>query len=177
MRLISNSKMKHFKLPAIDGSIFDSESIKGKPVMISFFRFASCPFCNLRVNELVQRFNELNDDFTIIAIFDSPLDNLTRHTKGHNAPFPILADKENKYYKKYGIEHSVVGMLKGIIFRMPTLLKGMFKGYIPLVIKGRMTTMPADFLIDREGNIKTAYYGKDEGDHLPFDKIKAFSNS
>lgn len=145
--------------------------------MLSFFRFASCPFCNLRVNELVRRFDEFGDDFTIIAIFDSPLDNLTRHAEGHKAPFPILADESNKYYKEYGIEHSFIGMLKGMFFRMPTLLKGMFKGYVPLIIKGSMTTMPADFLIDRDGNIKTAHYGKDEGDHLSFDKIKAFANS
>ncbi len=177
MRLTTNSKIKNIRLPAIDGSIFDSDSVKGKPIMISFFRFASCPFCNLRVNELVRRFDEFGDDFTIIAIFDSPMDNLARHTEGHKAPFPILADESNKYYKKYGIEHSFIGMLKGMFFRMPTLLKGMFKGYVPLIIKGSMTTMPVDFLIDREGNIKTAHYGKDEGDHLSFDEIKAFANS
>ena len=177
MRLTAGSKIKHLSLPAIDGSVFDIESVKGKPLMISFFRFASCPFCNLRVNELVRRFDEFGDDFTIIAIFDSPLDNLTRHTKGHHAPFPVLADESNQYYKEYGIEHSFFGMLKGMFFRMPTLLKGMFKGYLPLIIKGSLITMPADFLIDREGNIKTAYYGKDEGDHLDFEQVKAFSNT
>lgn len=177
MRLTTGTKLKHIRLPAIDGSIFDSESIKGKPIMLSFFRFASCPFCNLRMNELVRRFDEFGDDFTIIAIFDSPLDNLTRHAESHKAPFPILADESNKYYKEYGIEHSFIGMLKGIFFRMPTLLKGMFKGYVPLIIKGSITTMPADFLIDRDGNIKTAHYGKDEGDHLSFDEITAFANS
>ncbi len=177
MRLTPDSILKNIQLPAIDGSLFDSESIKGKPVMLSFFRFASCPFCNLRVNELVRRFDEFGDDFTIIAIFDSPLDNLTRHTEKHKAPFPILADESNKYYKEYGIEHSFIGMLKGMIFRMPTLLKGMFKGYVPLIFKGSLTTMPADFLIDREGNIKVAYYGKDEGDHLAFEQVKEFSKT
>jgi len=177
MRIMTGSKIKHIRLPDIDGSIFDSESIKGKPVMLSFFLFASCPFCNLRVNELVRRFDEFCDDFIIVAIFDSPLDNLTRHTEGHKAPFPLLADEGNKYYKEYGIEHSFIGMLKGMFFRMPTLFKGMLKGYVPLIIKGSMTTMPADFLIDREGIIQTAHYGKDEGDHLSFDEIKAFANN
>ena len=175
MRLLSGTKVKNIKLPAIDGSKFELESVKGKPFMLSFFRFASCPFCNLRVNELVKRFDEFGSDFTIIAVFDSPLDNLTRHAKGHNAPFPILADEDNKYYKEYGIESSLWGMLKGMILRMPTLLKGMFKGYIPFPMKGSLITMPADFLIDREGIIQMVYYGEDEGDHLPFDKVKEFS--
>ena len=38
----------------------------------------------------------------------------------------------------------------------------MLKGYIPLNIKSSLTTMPADFLIDREGNIQAVYYGKDK---------------
>jgi len=155
--------------------MFDTESIRQKPYMLSFFRFASCPFCNLRVHELVNRFKEFGKDFTIVAIFDSPLDNLQRHTERHLAPFPILADETNRYYKEYGIEHSFWGMLKGMILRMPTLFKGMFKGYLPIRIKGSLITMPADFLIDRDGIIQVAYYGKDEGDHLPFDKVKEFS--
>ena len=175
MRITSGSKLNNIQLPAIDGSLFNSESVKGKPVMLSFFRFASCPFCNMRLNELVRRFDEFGDDFTIIAIFDSPLDNLTRFTEGHKAPFPILADASNKYYKEYGIEHSIFGVIRGIIIRMPTMLKGVFKGYIPFIFKGSLTTMPADFLIDREGNIKVAHYGKDEGDHLAFDQVKEFS--
>ena len=175
MRLKPGDKIKGIQLPAIDGSIFDLESLNGKPFMLSFFRFASCPFCNLRVNQLVKRFDEFGNEFTIIAIFDSPLDNLTKHTEGHKAPFPILADESNKYYREYGIEHSFLGMLKGMLFRMPTLIKGMFKGYIPFRFKGSLTTMPADFLIDRKGIIKVAYYGNDEGDHLPFETIKEFS--
>jgi len=175
MRLTSGVKVKNIRLPAIDGSMFDTESVKGKPFMLSFFRFASCPFCNLRVNELVKRFDEFGNDFTIVAVFDSPLDNLKRHAEGHKAPFPILADESNKYYREYSIERSVWGMLKGMFFRMPTLLKGMFKGYVPTTLKGSITTMPADFLIDRDGIIQVAYYGKDEGDHLPFDTVKDFS--
>lgn len=175
MRRTPNEKATRIKLPAIDGSAFDTDNLNGRPFMLSFFRFASCPFCNLRVNELVRRFTEFGNDFAIVAVFDSPLDNLTRHTEGHKAPFPILADESRQYYIEYAVEHSVTGMFKGMIFRMPTMLKGMLKGYIPTTIKGSMTSMPAEFLIDREGIIQVAYYGKDEGDHLPFDKVKYFS--
>ncbi len=176
MRRKFEEKATRIRLPAIDRSTFDTESLHGKPFMLSFFRFASCPFCNLRVHELVQRFNEFGDDFTVVAVFDSPLDNLIRHAEGHNAPFPILADESNQYYREYSIEHSVSGMFKGMILRMPQLLKGMFKGYLPIIIKGSLTTMPADFLIDQAGIIQVAHYGKDEGDHLPIEQVKEFSN-
>lgn len=175
MRLTVGSKIKEIELPSIDGTIFNSNSLKGKPFMLLFLRFASCPFCNLYINQLVKEFNNFGNEFTIVAIFDSPLDNLTKHTEGHKAPFHILADESNKYYRQYGIEHSLWGLIKGMIFRMPTLIKGMFKGYVPLIFKGSLTTMPADFLIDHEGIIRVAFYGEDEGDHLPIEKIKEFS--
>ena len=162
-------------LPAIDGATHDTSSLAGRPFMLSFFRFASCPFCNLRLHELVSRFDEFADPFTIVAIFDSPQDNLKRHAGKHHAPFPILADASNRYYREYGIEHSVGGVLKGMALRLPTLLQGMLKGYVPLIIKGSLTTMPADFLVDADGIIRTAYYGQDEGDHLPIEQVKAFA--
>ena len=144
--------------------------------MISFYRFASCPFCNLRLNGLVRRFDELGENFTMVAIFSSKLEHLTKHTAGHQAPFPILADPESTYYRKYGIERSILGFFSGMIMRLPTLLKGMFmKGYLPNLFTGGLTIMPADFLVDREGVIRAAYYGKDEGDHLDFETIKSFS--
>lgn len=165
------------KLPAIDGSYFDTDTLNGRPYMLSFFRFATCPFCNMRVHELVKRFDEFGDNFTIVAIFDSPLENLVRHAEGHKAPFPILADANNKYYKEYAIERSLIGTLKGMVLRMPVLIKGMLMGHIPLPIKGNLTTMPADFLIDNDGIIQTTYYGTDDGDHLPIEIIKEFASN
>jgi peroxiredoxin Q/BCP len=168
--------VSHITLPALDGKPFDTSSLTGRPWMLSFFRFASCPFCNLRMHELVTRFDELPDDFTIVAVFDSPLNNLQKHAGKHQAPFAVLADEDNRYYQQYGIDHSIPGVLKGMILRMPQLLYGMFvKGYLPLTIQGSLTTMPADFLIDKQGIIRHSHYGSDEGDHLPFEQVKIFA--
>lgn len=60
--------------------------------------------------------------------------------------------------------------------RLPTLFKAMFiQGYLPFDLKGNWLTMPVDILVDENGIIQTAYYDKDEGDHLPFENIKEFS--
>lgn len=58
-----NGQVTPITLPCIDGSTFNLESMQGKRYIISFFRFASCPFCNLRVHELVKRFEELGENF------------------------------------------------------------------------------------------------------------------
>lgn len=176
MQRKSGTKVGNIRLMAIDGSTFELDSLRGKRFMLAFFRFAACPFCNMRMHELVTRHGELGSDFTIVAVFDSPLQNLQKHAMKHQAPFPILADENNVYHQEYGIEYSILGTLKGAVSRMPSMLNAIFvRGYLPTSIKGRLTTMPADFLVDETGVIHTAYYGKDEGDHLPFAKIKTFS--
>lgn len=176
MRRVPGERVGNIRLPAMDGTAFDSDNFKDRRFMLSFFRFAACPFCNLRVHELVKRFDEIGSRFSIIAIFDSSPENLRRYAERHAAPFPILADEQNVYYRAFGIERSVVGVLRGMVMRLPAVLNAMFvKGYLPTAIKGHLTTMPADFLVDESGVIRTAYYGRDEGDHLPFDRVRAFA--
>jgi len=175
VRLVAGDTAPNICLPSIDGSTFDTTSLEGHRFILSFYRFASCPFCNLRVHELVARGGELGDDFGLVAVFDSPIDNLKRHTEGHHAPFPILADETGTFYRRYGVERSVARPLKGMIVRAPTLLRAMGKGYLPTSLKGSLTTMPADFLIDERGVIDVAHYGTEDGDHLPFETVRAFS--
>ena len=144
--------------------------------MLSFFRFAACPFCNLRIPDLVSRYDELGDNFGIVAIFDSSLANLQHHAERHHAPFPILADEHNIYYREYGIERSLLGTLKGAVLHLPSVLYAtVVKGYWPTSFGGKLTTMPADFLIDEGRVIHTAYYGEDEGDHLPIERVREFA--
>jgi peroxiredoxin len=169
-------RIETIRLPALDGGTFDLDRMHGTRLLLSFFRFAACPFCNLRIHQLVTRYAEFGGNFAVIAVFDSSVDNLRRHAARHRAPFPILADAANRYYRAFGIEHSVGGMLKGVVTRLPALLYAMFaRGYWPTSIEGRVTTMPADFLVDERRVIRVAHYGRDEGDHLPFETVKAFS--
>jgi len=175
-------KLKHgdpvidLQLPALDNRLFNTESLRGRRYLLSFFRFAGCPFCNIRMHELVTRYNELPEGFSIVAVFDAPLEDLQRHETRHGAAFPVLADEANTYYKAYSIDHSVLGMLKGSIVRFPALVRAISRGYLPTTIKGKLHTLPADFLVDEQGRIETAHYGSDLGDHLPFDTVKHFAS-
>jgi len=163
-------------LPGIDGSQFTLEQVQGKRYMLSFMRFSACPFCQLRIHQLISRWQQLDQNFTVIAVFDSPLDNLQQNADNVATPFPILADEYSLYYHKFSVKQSILGMFKAMFFRMSTLLYAMIvKGYFPIVIKGKITMLPADFLVDEYGIINSIDYGKDAGDHLPFDRVKAFA--
>lgn len=162
-------------LSAIDGSQFDSHSLKGKKYLLTFFRFATCPFCNTRMAQLVQTKANLGEDFEIVAIFESEIEYLKKHANKHLAKFPILADHEREYYELFGVKKSVIGMLKGMIFRMPTLIRAMFRGYLPHEISLRMLIMPLSLLVNKQGVIEVIYHGEDEGDHIPLDRVVEFA--
>jgi len=175
MKMVIGQDAPDFNLTDINGSEFNFKNLKGKRVLLTFYRFASCPFCNLRLHNIIKEVEKYGTDFEVVAVFDSKLNNLRKYATRHQSPFPILADEDNSIHRLYHIEHSIWGVIKGITLRLPELILGMQKGYIPWRIKGDMTAMPADFLIDEEGVIQNAYYGKDEGDHIPFHLVKQFA--
>jgi len=165
-----------FQLPSIDGKHFDLQQLQGQRYLLSFFRFAGCPFCNLRVHQLIQNWDQFGDNFTVVGIFDASLENLQRNLSKHRTPFTLLADQKNKVYKEYGVERSVGGVFKGMLKYFPQLLYSMFiKGNLPTNFGGNLLTMPANFLVNERGIIEVAHYGKDEFDHLPFKQVMAFS--
>ena len=177
MRLNKGDVIENLELPSTQGDTFNIKDLAGKKAIITFYRFATCPFCNLRINEFSKRHDELGDNFEIIAIFDSPLDFLIKSSKKHNAPFKILADENFDYFKKYDVEQSAWKFLVGSTLGFFRLLKAFAKGYIPMQMKGSMRTVPVDILINADGTIETAYYAKNTTDHLNFDEVKTFSMS
>ncbi len=53
----------------------------------------------------------------------------------------------------------------------------MVKGYIPWAIKGYITTLPVDILIDEHGVVQDVKYAKDLGDHISIEAINQFSSN
>ena len=108
MKLAPGEKLSEIKLPSIQGSEFSMKKIKGKKTLLTFYRFATCPFCNLRIHEITKRYDELGKNFEMVAIFNSSQDYLTKKMGKHNAPFTILADENFEYFAKYEVEKSLL---------------------------------------------------------------------
>ena len=176
MKLAKGDRIAELSLPNTKGGQFDIESLKGKKTLLTFYRFAQCPFCNLRVNEFVKRYPEFKDNLNVIAIFDSPLDHLVKSTKKHNAPFEILADESFKYFREYEIEQSAWKFFLGSIIRFYKFIPATLKGYIPLSFKGSLTTVPVDILLNENSVIENVYYGRNTTDHMSFEAILEFVN-
>ncbi len=145
-------------------------------ILLSFFRGAACPFCNLRLNQLITKYPEFElREVKVIAVFAASKEEILAYGGQQNAPFTIIADPTLEMYKKYGVEKSSFGMLRTMLKPLK-MLKVIFSGYFNMKSIKDRPIVPADFLIDKDKKIYSAYYGKDFGDHIPIQEVLEWKN-
>jgi peroxiredoxin len=174
MKLRDGQAALDFKVKDTDGNQLVLSSFFDQPILLSFYRYASCPLCNLRIEELIKRYPRYKDaGLVVFAFFQSPLENLGKYvTSKHTLPFPIIADPSHLIYKQYGVTSSRWGYIKGL-FRLHRFIKAFRQGFWLGKMENELALIPADFLI-RDSKIVKAYYGTNIGDHIPFLEIEEF---
>ena len=179
MKIKKGDLINELSLPAIDGSVFDLQFVQGQKLMISFYRYSSCPFCHLRINETINNKENFGDNFQTVAIFNCSLDSLKKASSKHDSSIFILADENRFYFDKYSVDKSSFGVLLGPIFGFFRFMKAIFiKGFNPFTtLSGAFTDLPVDVLIDESGIVIDVKYGKTTIDHIPMSDVISFSKT
>lgn len=174
MRLTAPLKAQDFKTSDIYGNPFDLRDFRGKKVVLSFFRNAGCPFCNFRVYQLTQTYQEWKDrDVEIVAVFSDTPEQVRNFVARKPRPFLMLADPNLELYDLYHVEHSVWAAVKALLFKLPTFARGLRLG-VSTTLNPHPKLVPADFLIDEKGVVKRTWYGRNTSDHIPLEEIYEF---
>jgi peroxiredoxin len=146
-----------------------------RKLWVAFFRYASCPLCNLRVHRTIERFGDW-PGLTLLAIWQSTPATMHKHVGNQNPPFPMLCDPDESVYARYGLEASVRGYLAPS--NAAALARAATKGYRPSGdMDGTKTRLPADFFIDAEGILRRCFYAKTIAEHIPFEEVDTFASS
>jgi AhpC/TSA family len=159
-------------------------SVTGEPVHIpdpdhlvhlQFRRFAGCPICNLHLQSIVRR----HDDIVAagvreVVFFHSPADELAEHTA--DLPFPTIADPDKQYYRQFGVESSPRAVLDPRAWA--TIVRGMVSTGLlrrfrqpALHQEGGHLGLPADFLIDTNGRVIASKHGVHADDQWSVDEV------
>jgi peroxiredoxin len=143
--------------------------------LLCFFRYASCPLCNLRVRELILAHEELTaKGVRILAVFQSPAERIAQYVGQQVPPFPLIPDPELRLYRLYRVETSWAGFARAWTLGLPRVVNAVIaKGFLPGTMENEIHRIPADFLIAADGRLMAVYYGKDIGDHMPLKRIFA----
>ena len=96
------------------------------------------------------------------------------------SPIPLISDPEKKWYGVYGLESSGY---KSAVSHITTFVQTAFKAKalgVPVhaMADGEsISTMPAEFLIDKGLVIKEVHYSERLNDRLEIEKIRAFAEA
>lgn len=173
MRLKAGENAPHFRIDDLDAGIFDMISARDKPLLLSFFRYASCPLCNLRVHELITKQELFKERLQIVMVFQSPKEKIEQYVGKQDIPYRVLPNPQRHLYVRYGVEASWQAFMKAWVMKLPQVFSALLKhGYRPGSVEGEMHRVPADFVIAPDGVILRAFYGVDIGDHLPIHEIE-----
>ena len=173
-RLVEGSRAPAFDTVDSFGDPVSLAALRGRKVLLSFYRYAACPLCNMRVNAMIRRHAEwAAQGLEVLAVFQSSAEEIGRYVGRQDAPFPIIPDAPMTHYRRFGVETSWGGFFVASL-KFDMVAKALMRGYFPTSFSGPLNRVPADFLIDEAGRLVRCYYGADAGDHLPFAEIDAF---
>lgn len=176
MRLQSGTLAPNFSVQSLKNQTLSS--FDGQWILLQFYRFASCPICNLHIREYMKRYAELQAlGINVIAFFHSPQTSLEKYMEGVDMPFEIVADPDKALYRQYKVETSWKGF-----FTSQAIIEGAKAGKAgfslnPLNQEGGLFGLPANFLIDENKVIRQAHYGKDVADTPPVDTVLEWARS
>lgn len=172
-KLQTNDKAPNLKRISVQGDTINLNDLKNKTVLLTFFRYTSCPACNFRVHELLSHYNQLQaKNIDVIVVFESKKETIKSYLKDTPVPFPIISNPDLKLYKAYGVEKSFYKTI-GTLFNKKTkrtLKEGKTLYKAKQKKDGSATRMPADFIIEN-GIVKTAHYGNTISDHISIETL------
>ncbi len=173
MRLLEGQQAPRFTSTDVKGQPITLDMYNGKYVLLSFFRYAGCPFCNLTLIKLIERYdNFASRGLQAIAFFQSDDDSINKYVAAKNPPFPIVSDAEKIVYDQYGVESSRLGGLKSLAHVPETAAAMLKKEVVQGNIGGDTFLMPAQFIIAPDKTIIKAHYGSDFADKIPMFEIE-----
>jgi peroxiredoxin len=124
------------------------------PVIISFYRGAWCPFCNIELRALQKElatFKELG--VSLVAISPEQPDYAIPLIERENLTFPVLSDLSNTVAKQFGIVFAIEGEVRRISHDV-------FGVDLPKLNGDQSWEMPvpATYLIDADGIVRFAFF-------------------
>lgn len=162
-----------FTIQDVYGNTVDLASLKGKKLVLTFFRSVGCPVCNLYFHEL----QTLADSFKayntqLIAVYESPARAISKYLEDESFYSVMIPDSTEQLYRLYGVQRSWWKAFKSNFTGVYRKRKEGLKLYKQDIENdAHLNRISADFLINEQGKILIAYYGRYIGDHIPADTL------
>lgn len=103
-RLDVGSPLPEFTLRDVDGNEIMSTDLLGSPAVFLFFRGNWCPLCMAQIDELVERYQEIEELGVTVCLVSPQHDHQTRKlAEQKNVAFRYFVDQDNEAARALGI--------------------------------------------------------------------------
>ncbi|MGO8947847.1 MAG: redoxin domain-containing protein [Ktedonobacterales bacterium] len=178
MQLLVGQQAPDFAVGDLYGNRVALEDYRGVCLLLSFYRFAVCPVCNIRMWRLSQQVESYRRrGLYFIACIESSAENTHFYLDRLKYPFPMIPDLGGQLYETYGLKSSPLRVLKGMAVHADMYVEAQRRnlgGWNIFRFDGDFGRLPADFLIGPVGRVLLAYYGRDHGDFLPLEQLDLY---
>ncbi len=145
---------------------------------LQFRRFAGCPICNVHLQSVVKRHDEIaSAGIREVVLFHSTPEELKTYVD--DMPFALVADPDRMLYRRFGVEtslrsvvdpRSMAPVVKAAMDSPSAARKLRFSAGMHRANGGHLG-LPADILIDTTGTVIDAKYGKHAADQWSVDEL------
>jgi peroxiredoxin len=148
----------------VSGNHISLDAIESRYILLAFFRYSGCPWCNVAIHRLSLEYETLRQHgCEVVAFVQSEKQTIVENIYGRHVvkpAFSIIADHERRIYDLYGVKDSLSAAVRSVT-KIPIWLHSISKqGYKQRTIDGNLFLVPASFLIDgRSRKILQASYG------------------
>ncbi|WOX23027.1 peroxiredoxin-like family protein [Streptomyces solicathayae] len=146
-----------FELPtATGGSVALDDLLAEGPVVLTFYRGAWCPFCNIALRALQQRHEEIAArGARLVAVSPQIPDESLSLTEKHGLAFDVLSDLGSDVARQFGLAFDLTEELAEVYESLGFDLQRVNGGH------PRTLPLPATYVIDRAGVVRWSFVDTD----------------
>ena len=156
-----------FDLPNAENKTLSLNTLLQKgPLVVSFYRGAWCPYCNLEINALQKQLPDIvSAGAQLVAISPQKPDKSIEQVDNSHLSFEVLSDIDNKLARKCGL-----------VFTLPESLRPIYSAWEIDIPDHNGNDhfelpIPATYIIDAEGKIRYVFADMDYTKRLEPDVI------
>ncbi|QTD96044.1 peroxiredoxin-like family protein [Streptomyces cyanogenus] len=155
--LTVGAQAPRFLLPSADGQTLALEDLLADgPVVLTFYRGAWCPYCNIALRSLQQHHEAITArGARLVAVSPQIPDESLTLAEKHSLAFDVLSDIGSDVAKQYGLAFDLPDDLAAVYDRLGFDLQRVNDGH------PRTLPLPATYVIDRDGTIRWAFVDTD----------------
>lgn len=156
------------ELRTVSGEVVPIPDLK-RLVHLQLRRFAGCPICNLHLQSIVRRHDEIAAAGVREVVVFHSTDAELRHYAG-DLPFAVIGDPTKALYDEFGVGTSPRSVLHPRA--LAAALRG-GRGDVNMHPNGGHLGLPADFLIGTDGRVLACKRGRHANDQWTADEVLA----